>query len=40
MKFGIRSIPTLLLIKDGKIVDTRIGALSKDQMKAFIDGAL
>jgi len=40
MKFGIRSIPTLILIKDGKIVDTRIGALSKEQMKGFIDGAL
>lgn len=40
MKFGIRSIPTLLLIKDGKVVDTRIGALQKDQLKAFLDGQL
>jgi thioredoxin 1 len=33
-KFGIRSIPTILLMKDGKVVDTMIGAASK---QAFAD---
>lgn len=40
MRYGIRSIPTLLLIKDGRVVDTRIGALSKEQLKSFIDAQL
>ncbi len=40
MKYGIRSIPTLLLIKNGQVVDTRIGALPKDQLKAFLDASL
>jgi thioredoxin 1 len=33
-KFGVRSIPTILFIKDGKVVDTMIGAASK---QAFAD---
>jgi thioredoxin 1 len=36
-KFGIRGIPTLLLFKDGNIADTKVGALSKTQLKEFID---
>lgn len=36
-QFGVRSIPTLLLIKDGKVVDTQIGALPKNQLAAFIN---
>jgi thioredoxin 1 len=34
---GIQSIPTLLLYKDGKLVDKAIGALPKVQIKNFID---
>ncbi|MCB1140991.1 MAG: thioredoxin [Leptospiraceae bacterium] len=34
---GIQSIPTLLLYKDGKLVDKVIGALPKTQIKNFID---
>ena len=34
MKFGIRSIPTIIFMKDGEIVDTMIGAASKE---AFAD---
>lgn len=36
-KYGIRGIPTLLLFKDGNIVDTKVGALSKTQLKEFLD---
>jgi thioredoxin len=36
-KYGIRGIPTLLLFKDGAIADTKVGALSKTQLKDFID---
>jgi thioredoxin 1 len=39
-KFGIRSIPSLLLFKDGQVVATKVGALSKSQLTAFIDGHL
>ncbi|WP_448567792.1 thioredoxin TrxA [Thalassotalea ganghwensis] len=36
-KYGIRGIPTLLLFKDGAVVDTKVGALSKTQLKEFLD---
>ena len=36
-KFGIRGIPTLLLFKNGAVADTKVGALSKNQLKEFID---
>lgn len=36
-KFGIRGIPTLLIFKNGQVVATQVGALSKAQLKAFID---
>ena len=36
-KFGIRGIPTLMLFKDGSVVATKVGALSKSQLTAFID---
>ena len=36
-KLGIQSIPTLLLYKDGKLVDKMIGALPKPQIKKFIE---
>jgi len=34
--YGIRSIPTLILFKDGKMIATKIGALSKAQLAAFL----
>lgn len=37
-KYGIRGIPTLMLFKDGDIVGTHVGALTKSQLTAFIDG--
>jgi len=36
-KFGIRGIPTLMLFKDGNVVATKVGALSKSQLVAFVD---
>jgi thioredoxin 1 len=36
-KYGVRGIPTLLLFKDGAVVDTKVGALSKTQLKEFLD---
>ena len=36
-KYGIRGIPTLMLFKDGDVAATKIGALSKSQLAAFID---
>jgi len=39
-KFGIRGIPTLMLFKDGEVVATKVGALSKSQLAAFIDSHL
>ena len=39
-KFGIRGIPTLLLFKDGAVADTKVGALSKNQLKEFIENNL
>jgi len=39
MKFGIMSIPTLILFKDGQIVDKRVGFQQKDQLEAMIQKA-
>ncbi|MDH3343299.1 MAG: thioredoxin TrxA [Gammaproteobacteria bacterium] len=36
-KFGIRGIPTLMLFKGGEVEATKVGALSKSQLTAFID---
>ena len=36
-KFGIRGIPTLMLFKEGDVAATKVGAMSKSQLTAFID---
>ena len=36
-KYGIRGIPTLMLFKNGNVEATKVGALSKTQLTAFID---
>jgi len=36
-KYGIRGIPTLMLFKNGNIESTKVGAVSKSQLTAFID---
>ncbi len=39
-KFGIRGIPTLMLFKNGQVEATKVGAMSKSQLTAFIDSNL
>ena len=39
-KHGVRGIPTLMMFKGGEPVATKVGALSKAQLTAFIDGNL
>jgi thioredoxin 1 len=39
-KFGIRGIPTLMLFKNGNVEATKVGAVSKSQLTAFIDSNL
>jgi thioredoxin 1 len=39
-KYGIRGIPTLMLFKHGHVEATKVGALSKSQLSAFLDGNL
>ena len=36
-KYGVRGIPTLMLFKNGNIEATKVGAVSKSQLTAFID---
>ena len=36
-KYGIRGIPTLMLFKKGNVEATKVGALSKSQLTAFLD---
>ena len=39
-KYGIRGIPTLMLFKGGELAATKVGALNKSQLTAFLDGHL
>jgi thioredoxin 1 len=36
-KYGIRGIPTLMLFRDGQVEATKVGAVSKSQLAAFLD---
>ena len=36
-KYGVRGIPTLMLFKHGEVAATKVGALSKSQLTAFLD---
>lgn len=36
-RYGVRGIPTLILFKDGEVLATKVGALAKSQLAAFID---
>lgn len=39
-KFGVRGIPTLMLFKNGELESTKVGAISKSQLTAFLDSHL
>ena len=39
-KYGIRGIPTLIVFSNGEVVGTKVGALSKSQLSAFIDSVI
>ncbi len=36
-KYGVRGVPTLMIFKDGKVVDTRVGGLPKAQLSNWIN---
>ncbi len=36
-KFGVRGIPTLMLFKDGKLIDTKVGNLPKNILESWLD---
>lgn len=38
--YGVRSIPTLILFKEGKVLDTLIGLVAKDRLETFLKKAL
>jgi thioredoxin 1 len=40
MKYGVKSIPTLMIFKGGQVAATKVGALSKQRLKEWIDSAL
>ena len=39
-KYGVRGIPTLMLFKDGKLIDTKVGSLPKSSLVEWIDDNL
>jgi thioredoxin 1 len=39
-KYGVRGIPTLMIFKGGAVVGTKVGALSKSALTAFIDASI
>jgi len=39
-KFGVRGIPTMILFKDGKPVETKVGAAPKSQLKTWLEAAI
>lgn len=39
-KYGVRGIPTLMLFKDGQVVDTRVGGMPKSQLSEWIAGRI
>ncbi len=39
-RYGVRGIPTLIVFKNGQVAGTKVGALSKSQLAAFIDSVI
>ena len=39
-KYGVRGIPTIMIFKEGKLIDTKVGALPKSSLKEWIESSL
>ncbi|XVN42207.1 MAG: thioredoxin [Candidatus Rickettsia vulgarisii] len=39
-KYGVRSIPNMMLFKDGKVVDSKTGVLTQDKIKEWISSSV
>ena len=39
-KYGVRGIPTLMIFKDGELVDTKVGGMSKTQLNEWLETAV
>ena len=39
-KYAVRGIPTLMIFKNGEVIGTKVGAMSKSQLSAFIDSVI
>ena len=39
-KYGVRGIPTLMLFKDGKLIDSKVGSMPKSSLTEWIDSSL
>ena len=39
-QFGVRGIPTLIVFKDGQALATKVGALAKNQLAAFVNASI
>lgn len=39
-QFGVRGIPTLMVFKEGQVVDTRVGSMTKTQLTEWIDSVV
>lgn len=37
-KYGVRGVPTLMIFKDGQVIDTRVGGMPKSQLQQWIEG--
>ena len=37
-KYGVRGVPTLMIFKDGQVVDTRVGGMPKSQLQEWVEG--
>ena len=39
-QYGVRGIPTLIIFKNGEVAGTKVGALSRSQLAAFVDSVI
>ena len=39
-KYGVRGVPTLMIFKEGQVVDTRVGGMPKSQLQEWVEGQI